>query len=218
MTCYISDGYSNVDWIRKCAEALDKNKDVSLIWGIPWSIDRNSHMINARFTEFDYTEQPQREELFYCWMKTGLSAVETNLCVRKEVLLECYPTLKECEKDILDWQEFTFRFNSRGYLALHIPVIANYSHIDHEGKYMMRLKKSGKYKRQLDTYNLNMSNYIKSLVLGSHIHKFIDSHGNILPIKFDRKRVIVDYIKNKIKKNKKYIQPSKYVAYVKKLW
>lgn len=218
MQCCVSDGYSTVNWIKHCVEVLDKNRDVSMVWGMVAGLNQQSLATNAGYSQFNYTEAPQREHMFDYWIKTGISQPETNLCVRKNVLLKCYPTTEECKKDILDWLEFTYRFNIYGYLAQHLPILANYSHVDHANKMTLQLRKSGQYKRQLNNYRLKITAYKWKLLCGLSTHRFIDADGNILPTKFNRKQLIFNTVNDTIQRYKKHLVFLKHIPLIKKLW
>jgi len=203
LQCAVSDSYASFDWVKKCVEALDANKDISLIWGLSCSINNNSKVVSIGYPDLFYNESAQREDWFYFWIKTFRHYPEVNLCVRKSVLLKCYPSLDDYMKhDILDWLEFSYRFNSLGYLSIHLPMLANFYHINHGEQLGRSMELSGKLKRMNIDYQKKIKKYkwkmIACSLIGLSGHTFIDSQGNKLDIKFRRDYVIHEYLLPKI--------------------
>lgn len=46
---YASDGYVNNEWFQKCAEALDTDPSLSLVWGIPFDMTEEGKMLGPHF-------------------------------------------------------------------------------------------------------------------------------------------------------------------------
>lgn len=46
---YASDGYINNEWFQKCAEALDADPSLSLVWGIPFDMTEEGKMLGPHF-------------------------------------------------------------------------------------------------------------------------------------------------------------------------
>jgi len=203
LQCAVSDSYASFDWVKKCIETLENNKDVSLIWGLSCSINNDCKMVNIGYPDLFYNEAPQRDDMFYFWIKTFRHYPEVNLCVKKSVLLKCYPSLDDYMKyDILDWLEFSYRFNSLGYLSIHLPVLANFYHINHGEQLGHSMELSGKLKRMNIDYQKKIKKYkwkmIARSIVGLQGHVFIDSQGNKLDIKFRRKQMMHEYLLPKI--------------------
>jgi glycosyltransferase involved in cell wall biosynthesis len=71
-------------------------------------------------------DMPQKEDWFYSWLEHTLPFPEANMCIRKEVYERNtvrFPEEKLGNKAIMD---FSFNFNSRGYLSYGLPVGASF--------------------------------------------------------------------------------------------
>ncbi len=221
LQCAISDGYANIDWFKKCIETLDSNKHISLVWGFAGRLTENSKLIGISRPQFHYKEAPREAEMFNYWLKTFFIYPEGNLCVRKSVILKCYPKVSECNKNILDWLEFSYRFNRFGYLSIHIPILANFgrTHGDQLGE---RLTSSGKLKTNYRKYKIKIMLYRTGLLLGISRHSFIDSDGKILNVNFNKIKFVMDYIKYKIsnylKIDSKFLRLSNYIKFARKVF
>ncbi len=218
LQCCISDSYAITDWIEKCVKILDENPDISLVSGLVCGLNKKSQMTESGFIQFHYNEAPQMEKMFDYWIRTGIHQPEYNLCVRKSVLLECFPSVEDYNNNhILEWVEFAYRFNRRGFMSYHIPVLANFNHADHDNKRGIELSKNGEYKRMLDNYRNKLNRYRWKLILGITKHQFIAPDGKKLDIVFDRKALIKDHLLVVLKQNKKFIEPKRYLNFFKKI-
>jgi hypothetical protein len=196
-------------------EVLDENPDVSLVWGFAASLTRDSKIIEiSTHKPFWYTEAPQKEHMFDYWIRTGRFQPEVNLFVRKSVLEKCYPSVEDCKKDILDWLEFAYRFNSAGYLSIHLPILANFSHKEHENQLGAKNSETGLWPKQRKNYDDKVRRYRKKLIFGFVKHTFIDPSGNALPLVFDVTALRRDYAREHLKK---YLEPARYARYIKKI-
>ncbi len=220
LQCAISDAYAATDWLKKCLDTLDKNKDVSLVWGFPGRLTEDSKLNGIARYEFVYDEAPQKEKMFNHFLKTNSFFPEGNLCVKKSVMLKCYPSVKECStENILDWREFSYRFNSLGYLSLHIPMHANFGRT-HGNQLCEKLNDSGDLKKKRKNYERKVRNYRLKLLAGLVEHKFVDSNGATLDIKFNKNNFLREYLIYRSEKifkiDKRYLQPEKYLKFLKK--
>jgi len=217
LQCCISDSYAARDWVERCVKILDKNPDISLVSGHVCGIDNKSRMVDCGLGEFQFSEAPSRSEMFDYWIRTGIYQTENNLCVRKTVLLDCFPSVEECNNHILEWVEFGYRFNRKGFLSYQLPILANFSHVGHDNKRGLSLSVSGEYKRMLDNYRNKLNRYRWQLIFGVKKHSFITPDGKNIPIKFKRKSFILEYFPVFLSQQKKYLQPKKYLNYFKKI-
>lgn len=180
MQCAVSDAYANRDWLAICAKALDRQKHISLVWGFPQYIYEGDRIGRISYPQFHTRIAPSEEEYFKYWLRTGFFFPEGNLCVRKKVLMKCYPKVNEMTPTTLDWLEFCLRFNRYGYLAMHLPVVANYGR-RHNKQMGTSLEKSGQLKRMSLNYFAKLFIYRMLLFSGLVKHKFINPNGH--PIK-----------------------------------
>ncbi len=186
LQCTVTDAYASEQWISRCVAALDADKDISLVWGFPAYLTQNSKPGDISFPEFHYREAPQGEAMFLHWLNTSMHYPEGNLCVRREVLLKCYPTAEDCaKKDMIDWLEFSYRFNRLGYVSRHLPVLANYGRL-HDDQMGSQLEKDGWLGIAVRNYRAKVSAYKKDLLFGRSTHRFINAKGETLNINFDK--------------------------------
>lgn len=171
MQCAVSDTYASHDWFRICAEELDNDKEISLIWGFPQNMSESGKLRGVSYPIFQDSIASSKKGHFICWLKTGFYCPEGNLCVRKKVLKKCYPKLKEINAQTLDWLEFNYRFNRDGYLAKHIPIVANYGR-EHDKQLGAVLAGSGNLVVMNKNYNKKVNNYRFKLMLGLWKHTF----------------------------------------------
>lgn len=223
MQCAISDGYANKNWVQMCIDTLDNNKDISLIWGFPGRLTENSKLTAIARPQFHYDDPPKEEKFFNYWLMSYFVYPEGNLCARKSVMEKCYPTLDELNNNInnnmLDWLEFSFRFNRLGYIAKNIPVMANFGRT-HGNQLGEQINLDGSLKKKHQDYKRKLRKYRNNLLFGLIDHKFIDSNENIISDRiFNRKEFLKEYLSflsaNLFKINKKYFMLSKYINYMK---
>ena len=69
---------------------------------------------------------PQKEGWFSYWLKTGFIFSDQAMCVDKKVYLACAPRYPRGTRMVNHMTDFNFNFNSRGYLAYHIPTLATF--------------------------------------------------------------------------------------------
>lgn len=221
MQCAISDGYANKDWVKMCIDTLDNNKDISLVWGFPGRLTEDSRLTAIARPQFHYNAPPKEEKFFNYWLMSYFVYPEGNLCVRKSVMEKCYPTLDELNNNnMLDWLEFSFRFNRLGYIAKNIPVMANFGRT-HGNQLGEQLGNDGSLKKKYQDYRRKLRRYRNNIMFGSADHRFIDSNENIINNRvFNRKDFLKEYLSflsvNLFKINKKYLMPSKYINYMKR--
>lgn len=176
MQCAVSDAYANPDWLAICAKTLDTYKHVSLVWGFPQYIYEQNRIGRISYPEFHTKAAPSEKEFFKYWLRTGFFPPEGNFCVRKRVLIKCYPKVNEITPSTLDWLEFCYRFNRYGYLARHLPVVANYGR-RHKSQMGLSLEKSGQLKKMSLNYFAKMVGYRILLLTKIVGHKSIDQDG-----------------------------------------
>lgn len=172
MQCAVSDGYLDVDWLKKCVDVLDRDPEVSLVWGFPRYLSENGKLGVVSYPHFHRKMAPQKKKWFLYWLQTAFWLPEGNFCVRKEIFSRCYPK-DDCEREIEPYLEFNYNFNKMGYLAYHIPAIANFgrTHADQLGK---RDQIKGLQDQQMKFYLNRVRQYRNDLILGRTYHTFVD--------------------------------------------
>lgn len=137
--CCVSDGFLDRNWFKKCAEVLDRDNEISLVWGLSQEMTEKGDMRNVVRADFFESPPPQKADFLPFWLACGFGFPEGNYCVRREVFDICFP--QRNDEDVLSinpaWG-FLFKFNTLGYLSSFLPVIANFNRM-HENKRGVRL-------------------------------------------------------------------------------
>lgn len=53
----ISDGYLDAEWFKKCLDVVDKDKEVSLVWGIPMDATEDGEIIGPAYVYAHFLER-----------------------------------------------------------------------------------------------------------------------------------------------------------------
>lgn len=72
-------------------------------------------------------EPPQKKAWLPYWLKTGAVFPDGNMCIAKNVFVECLVPYHKGTRETGDWMSFYFNFNTKGYLPWCIPIPANFS-------------------------------------------------------------------------------------------
>jgi len=128
LQCAISDGLLVNDWITRCMEVFDSLPETALVWGVPRSMAEGGHLGEVVYQDlFPGPKALNAADTFQLWLTRGFVLPEGNLCVRAEVLSRLFPTVADClDPTVEPWLEFTTRFHEAGYVAVGLPVAANY--------------------------------------------------------------------------------------------
>jgi len=194
MQCAVTDGYLDMDWLRKCMDVLDKNKDISLVWGLSEHISETGERMGTAYPQFSVSEPLQKDNYFYYWLATFFWFPEVNFCVRKEVFRKCFPKynpeyyVRSGMIQFDPWLEFNFNFNKSGYLPFFIRSAASFGRFHSDQKSQKEVQ-DGAGNKVFNAYYKLCKDYRKSILFGAN-HVWRDSNGRILPIKFSRARFI----------------------------
>lgn len=187
MQCCISDGYLDKDWFKKCVDALDNDREISLVWGNIQHITEEGQLTEiAYYPQFSKSIPPQKTEFVYAWLSTYGNFPEMNFCVRKSILEEFFPL---CGKNKLKPPgfffefEFCYEFNARGYLPYFIPSIANFMRI-HKNQLSHRKIEGGISNLKFNNQIKKIKKYRQQLILGRVTHRYRNGAGELLPYKF----------------------------------
>ncbi len=113
--------------IRKMASPLEFIKKLNTA-----NVKAVSHMVR-------HEPVPQKQDWFSYWLKTGTMFPDGNMCMSRKVFMECFPKYELGSKIPGDFTEFSFQFNTRGFLARCIPIPANFGRT-HAGQTGERVK------------------------------------------------------------------------------
>lgn len=187
MLCCISDGYLDKDWFKKCVDALDNDREISLVWGnLRYMTEEGQLTEIGYFPQFRRAIPPQKTEFFYAWLVTYGSFPEMNFCVRKSILEELFPSFRQMEL----FHEFGYNFNAKGYLPYFIPTVANFVRA-HKNSLGQREIGSGIYDLEFNNYLKKVKKYRQQLILGRVIHRYRNGAGELLPYKFSPLKLLI---------------------------
>lgn len=194
--CAASDGYIDEDWIAKCVEILDRDKEVALVWGFPQYMTERNELGNISYPQFHNILPPQKTEFIYYWLATSFWLPEGNFCVRKRVLEECFPQYKKYKTGTIDidpWLQFNYCFNALGYLPYFIPTVANFGRI-HKNQLGQKDEESGLGEKKLRNYFKKTKRYQRKLIFRLATHRYKNGVGEFLPYKFSISKFIIKYM------------------------
>ena len=173
----VSDGMVDRDWFRKSVEVLERDPQVSHVWGLPQYMMEDGQMGKLCFAEFLEHPPPQKTDFLSFWLATG-HGFESNAVFRRSVFEACHPRNVVDERYRLHATlGFNYNLNTLGYLPFFLPVVSYYGRI-HKGqrqdKYNAMLDSLGKmYRRDVDSYR-------KNLLSGKVRHSFRDGRSEII--------------------------------------
>lgn len=176
----VSDGYLNPDWFRHCVNVLEKDREVSLVWGMVQFMDESGGLKHVESPELFHENNIQKNQFFPFWAATHFHVYEMTYCVRTEVYKKCFP-INDSE-DILDgknpYMQFDFNFNTKGYLPYFIPVVASFARIHRDSRNYTLVEE---IKEAVDIYFQNTRAYLCNVLKNKVVHTFMD--GNSQPIR-----------------------------------
>jgi len=179
MICCVSDGYLDRGWFGKCAEVLDNDPEVSLVYGIPQHMMEDGALGKILCSDFMKKSPPQKMDFFPFWLGTFALCPEITFCVRTEVFRECFPPYEPSGHFIRNHPllGFNYIFNTQGYLPYFLPVIASYGRQHHDSYSNKVATRSKALKEQ---YRTAVINYGKEVLSGSKEHVFRDGRSDVI--------------------------------------
>ena len=179
MICCVSDGYLDRDWFAKCAEVLDSDPEVSLVYGIPQRMMEDGTLGKVICSDFMKQSPPQKMDFFPFWLGTYALCPEITFCVRSEIFRQCLPRY-DASGDFLQSNTmlgFNFNFNIHGYLPYFVPSVASYGrcHADSSSNRMAELVRTTR-----DQYRAAVDAYGKKVLSGSKEHVFRDGRSHVI--------------------------------------
>ncbi len=181
--CCVSDGFLDPNWFRKCVEVLEKDDEVSLVWGFAQTMSEEGDLLNVCFQDFFTDPPPQKQDFLAFWLVSGFPLPEGNYCARSEVIRAWFPDTRSS-----DWFRtcphlgFMYGFFAQGYSPYFIPVVANFGRLHHDqrSQRLRDVEKPGQV-----AYRKAVNEYGKSILNGSTVHRFRNGTsqviGKILP-------------------------------------
>ena len=176
--CCVSDGFLDRHWFRKCVEILDRDIEISLVWGFPQYMSEDGNLLNVSYQEFFNDPPPQKREFLAMWLANGFCLPEGNYCVRGEIIKRFFPDGKS-EKyfQIHAHLGFVYQLMVQGYSPYFLPVVANFGRTHHDQR-GQRLREAEAQAQK--AYFRQVSEYRKRLLRGKVAHCFRDGHSNVI--------------------------------------
>ena len=201
MQCPVSDGYLDPDWFKRCVEVFELHPEVSLVWGFPQYLTEDSRLGDISYPEFYHRLPVQGPEWFLYWLCTGAYLPEGNFCARKNVFEDCFPAFNREARYLEPSLEFNYNFNTGGYLAYPVPVVANFGRT-HKGQLYQREKESGLGRIKRKRYTKKFNSYLWQVLTGLKKHSFRDGQGHVLPMVLTAAQIRNYYFQFKAKRLK----------------
>ncbi len=176
--CCVSDGFLDPNWFKKCVEVLEKDDEVSLVWGFAQTMSEEGDLLNVSFQEFFNDPPPQKQDFLAFWLVSGFPLPEGNYCVRSEVIRAWFPDTRSSS-----WLRtcphlgFMYKFFTEGYSPYFIPVVANFgrTHHDQRSQRLSDVEKPGQV-----AYLKAVKEYGKSLLKRNMVHRFRNGASQVI--------------------------------------
>jgi glycosyltransferase involved in cell wall biosynthesis len=132
------DGYRDPTWLQRCVAVMDEDREVSLVRGVPSYSREADHsdvlVVRPWHVYLDGSSgsvlgRRQKTDWFWYWLRTGCGFPDGNMCVRKDLILHCMPRYRLGARVADNLWPFCYNFNSRGFLAHGIGVVATFASI-----------------------------------------------------------------------------------------
>jgi len=187
--CCVSDGFLDPNWFRKCAEILEKDDEVSLVWGFAQTMSEEGDLLNVSFQEFFFNPPPQKRDFFAFWLATGFSLPEGNYCVRRDIIQQWFPDsrsngwFRHCPH-----LGFMYRFFTQGYCPYFLPAVANFgrAHRDQRSQRLREIEKPAQ-----TAYWRAVKDYRRSILSGNREHHFRDGWSREIGVIPPRERLLL---------------------------
>ncbi len=176
--CCVSDGFLDPNWFRKCIEVLEKDDEVSLVWGFAQTMSEEGDLLNVCFQDFFADPPPQKRDFLAFWLVSGFPLPEGNYCVRAKVIQTLFPDTQSS-----DWFRtcphlgFMYKFFTEGYNPSFIPVVANFGRLHHDqrSRRLSDVEKPGQV-----AYLKAVKEYGRSILSGRAIHRFRNGKSQVI--------------------------------------
>lgn len=178
VTC-ASDGYLSRTWFQRCAEVLDRDPEVSIVWGLALTMNEGGDLDGVWQHALLTTPPPQKQGFLEHWLATGLLYPELNYCIRRDVFLRSFPA--EDDADYLaaknPFVQLVFNLNVNGYLPYFLPYFAHFGRA-HHGQYGERIQDEAV--RSMEIYQQRIADYRDGIASGRIEHIFRDGKGAVV--------------------------------------
>ncbi len=202
--CCVSDGFLSKNWFRACAETLDGDDEISLVWGLTQYMMEDGTLGKILNPEFLSRTPPQKREYLPFWLACSHGFPEANYCVRREVFDICFP--RRNDADPLSGNpafSFLFRFNTGGYLPYFLPNVASYGRAHSDQRGVLRVEIDAPVAALYFSW---VREHRKRLLRGEMKHVFRNGASAVIgelkegDLRRLRKQVFSHYLKYKVRK------------------
>jgi glycosyltransferase involved in cell wall biosynthesis len=200
----VSDGLVDRQWLKRCAETMDGDPEISWVWALPQNMTEDGRMGKLWYTEFLQKTPPQKEDFLPFWLATG-HGMESNACFRRSAVETCFP--RNNPDDPFRFHPahgLNYELNTRGYLPFFIPTASYFGrvhgHQRQEDMYELLDSISKRYFRNIKAYR-------RGLLAGRIIHRFRDGASNVIrevrpqELWNYRKKILIYRIKAKLRRD-----------------
>ncbi len=175
--CMASDGYLNKDWITSCVDILEKDSQVSMVWGFArWLED--GKLTDVCYPHFHKKGAPQKFDWFTYWLMTGECLPNGDFVIRKDVFKKINTATIKTPKG-QELFDLNYNFNAMGYLPYNIPTIAEFGR-EHPGQIGRSWTSKGWIPNAIARYNNQIKRYRTDLLNKRKKHIFRDSNGKMI--------------------------------------
>jgi len=201
--CCSSDGFLDKRWFQICVDILDKNKDISMVWGLPQYMTEDGFMQHITTPEYLFNPPPQKKDFLGFWLATGHVLYEGNQCTRSDVFKRCVPSGGKLKENI--FLHLIYNFMTGGYLPYFVPVIANFGRIHHDACGQSKIIQA-RMDVSVQEYLADIKKYKKDLFSHKIKHFFRSGDSQIISefSKADLNKCKAEYLKAKIDKLTSY--------------
>ena len=190
MLCPISDGYLSRNWFARCADILDNNKNISLVYGMTLELFEDGSFGSVREDDWFDTPPPDEMEYLPYWLATFRFISEKTYCVRAHIYKSTFPDLSSVEWDYYNPPDpmtdeyFTthacflkqrYNFITHGYLTKFLPIVASYARV-HTDSRNYAFEKFIRLSQQ--KYVSYIIHYRNDVLSGKKKHIFRDGFSN----------------------------------------
>lgn len=173
----ISDGIYDKDWFKRSVEILDRDNQVSAVWGLSQNISEEGHLGKVFLPEYLENHPPQKMDWLTLWLSNG-HGFECNAIYRKNIFEICFPKNHPDEPyRFHPALGFSYQLSTRGYLPYFLPIISLYGRT-HENQ--MQVKLHNLLDSLSKIYDKDRKLFRKNFLSGKIRHSFRDGSSKII--------------------------------------
>ena len=173
----VSDCMVDTNWFKKAVNALEKDKEVSHVWGVVQAISENGTLGKVWNAErLSEEPPPQKKDFLPFWLATA-EGIECNAVFRRDIFEKCYTRNNPDEAyRFAPGLGFNYYLNTQGYIPYFLPIITICGRI-HAGQQGV---KNDNLDAGSDAYFRDVKLYKKKLLAGKIRHYFRDGNSQII--------------------------------------